>query len=158
MITKGKRGERKSYLFSHLDHNIRITADDISDGKIHSSQNMNSEQTHQILHCKQRYERLKLFFPLLSFKNTRANAVSENVISQAKSHALIGLLILCINYFIFIAAVTQGLRKLSWLGQWLHPLLKWVKWFWWALEAAWFVTFNLQWFNSRLQSNLVYDI
>lgn len=74
---------------------------------------MNSEQTHQILHCKQRYERLKLLFPLLSFKNTRADAVSENVTSQAQSRALIGLLILCINYFIFTAAVTEGLRKLS---------------------------------------------
>lgn len=68
MITKGKRGERKSYLFSHLDHNIRITADDISDGKIHSSQNMNSEQTHQILHCKQRYERVKTFLSFIIFQ------------------------------------------------------------------------------------------
>ena len=39
-----------NYLFSHPDHNIRITAYNISHSKIHSFFNMNSQQSHQVLH------------------------------------------------------------------------------------------------------------
>lgn len=48
MMTKEKK--RNSYLFSHLDDNIRIAAANITNGKIETTNDANAEKSEQILH------------------------------------------------------------------------------------------------------------
>lgn len=45
----------KTYLFSQFDNNIRVTTHNISDSKIDTFFNMNSEQTQQVLHGEKEY-------------------------------------------------------------------------------------------------------
>lgn len=42
--------EEEENLFAHLENNVRIAANNVSYGEIDPSEDVDSEQTHQILH------------------------------------------------------------------------------------------------------------